>query len=148
MENDNTPTKEPAGSIIPKPVSAQYSGETIDLISLERICLANGSKGERSVSKLIQDFLKPIKEFPVKQDLLVNGNILINLDLSLQIPDEGYTLIVGKNNSVELKAKTPAGLFYSFQTFRQLCPPELEKTEAPKNTKTVSYTHLTLPTKA
>lgn len=135
MENDNTPAKEPAGSIIPKPVSAQYSGETIDLISLERICLANGSQGERSVSKLIQDFLKPIKEFPVKQDLLVNGNILINLDLSLQIPDEGYTLIVGKNNSVELKAKTPAGLFYSFQTFRQLCPPELEKTEAPKNTK-------------
>ena len=46
-----------------------------------------------------------------------------------------YDLIIGDDNGVHIKASGSAGLFYGFQTFRQLCPTELEKSVLPKNTK-------------
>jgi len=39
--------------------------------------------------------------------------------------NEGYELEV-QENSITLRAKTPAGIFYGVQTIRQLLPPEIE----------------------
>lgn len=121
-------------SIIPKPNSVQLLEGLFDLNSLVGIHLVHGSEPERSILKLFKDLLLPIKKLQFSEDCLGVLKIFIDLDLNLQSPDEEYVLIVGKNQSIYLTARTPAGLFYGFQTFRQLCPPELEKGETPKST--------------
>ena len=50
------------------------------------------------------------------------------------MPKEGYMLIIGENQKVDLKASSSSGLFYGFQSFRQLCDPKLEAGSKPEST--------------
>ncbi len=134
MGDNNKQALDRAVSIIPKPVSIKVLGGTLNLKTLNEIKLAHASEPERSVSRLFQKLLEPIKEYKVTKNTIDVGKIFIDLDPSLQMLEEEYKLVVGKNKSTYLTAKTPSGLFYGFQTFRQLCPPELEKGEKPTNT--------------
>lgn len=54
-----------------------------------------------------------------------SNGISLLIDNSLPVNDEGYTLDV-TSNGVEVKAKTPQGLFYGMQSFMQLLPAEVE----------------------
>ncbi|MBC8216535.1 MAG: family 20 glycosylhydrolase [Candidatus Marinimicrobia bacterium] len=121
-------------SIIPKPNSIQLIDGQFDLIRLRGIHLQHGSEAEHNVLPLFQELLSPIKDLQFTGDFLGAYKIFIDLDENHNVPEEGYILTVGENQSVFLDANSPAGLFYGFQTFRQLCPPELEKGEIPANT--------------
>lgn len=59
------------------------------------------------------------------------GDITLTLDNSLDVNDEGYTLDV-TDKAVEIKAKTPQGLFYGMQSFMQLLPAEIENENVTK----------------
>jgi hexosaminidase len=57
----------------------------------------------------------------IKNKGIVSGNT-INLIYKEGIAAEGYELEV-KTNSIELRASTPAGIFYAVQSFKMLLPP-------------------------
>jgi hexosaminidase len=62
----------------------------------------------------------------VYADSKVVGSIYINVTIDEKIEnDEGYFILVD-NNYVNVSAKKPAGIYYAFQTLRQLLPVEIE----------------------
>ena len=60
---------------------------------------------------------------------------MVSLNTSYDIPEEGYKLSINGDQKVDLKASSVSGLFYGFQSFRQLCDPELETGSRPTSTK-------------
>ena len=58
----------------------------------------------------------------------VENTVVFRLDSEENLGSEGYTLKVSAQNIV-LRANQPAGLFYAFQSLKQLLPPEVEKEE-------------------
>ena len=115
-------------NIIPKPIHSSLLPGKTDLEEIKTIALVNNSLAEISCGKLFQNFFSEIASLNIVEKDSNNINmILIQLDSTLNIKSEGYSLNIGKNNLIELKANTSSGLFYGFQTFRQLCDPALEK---------------------
>lgn len=53
------------------------------------------------------------------------NTILLMIDNSLELNDEGYTLTVSPKEVI-VKGKTPQGLYYGMQSFMQLLPAEVE----------------------
>ncbi|SVB94335.1 uncharacterized protein METZ01_LOCUS247189, partial [marine metagenome] len=133
--------------IVPKPVSTKNLNANLDLKSIKGISLKNNSDEERHVAELFQDYLKPVSLVSVSKSLSESNekHIIIALDSNSEIPDEGYELSIDEHHFIELKASSPSGLFYGFQTFRQLCPPELEAGEPPKNTNVKNCTIVDYP---
>ena len=123
-------------SIIPKPVSKQILNGTFDLKSIKSIILKNGFEKERQVATLFKEYLRPVVSLSISEFVSnpLSDHIIISLDTNADIPPEGYNLALDDLHGIELKAKSFSGLFYGFQTFRQLCPAELEKGERPKVT--------------
>ena len=122
-------------NIIPKPTHIESSASFIDLKSLKNIYLHNNSIEEMNCAKLFQDFLSPITEIKnnIEKEIKKNS-IIIKYDNSGFLEPEEYLLQVNDDNTVFLHSSTTSGLFYGFQSFRQLCPPELEKNQIPEST--------------
>ena len=124
-------------NIVPQPNSIIKGRGNLDLRSIEKIVTKNNSKEEQIVAQFLQDLLKPINQLNIEPFKTQNGkNIVVCLNEDLSIPDEGYHLKIN-NKSIILEASTSGGLFYGFQTFRQLCDAKLEKGVSPKK-KTIS----------
>ena len=124
-------------NIVPQPNSIIKGRGNLDLRSIEKIVTKNNSKEEQIVAQFLQDLLKPINQLNIEPFKTQNGkNIVVCLNENLSIPDEGYHLKIN-NKSIILEASTSGGLFYGFQTFRQLCDAKLEKGVSPKK-KTIS----------
>ena len=126
-------------SIIPEPVSKQILNGTFDLKSIKGIILKNGSEKEHQVAAFFQEYLSPVISLSISEFVpaSLSGTldyIIISLDTNAEIPPEGYHLAVNDQHGIELSANSFSGLFYGFQTFRQLCPPVLEKGETLENT--------------
>ena len=122
-------------SIIPKPTHLESSSSFIDIKSLKNIYLHNNSIEEINCAKLFQGFLRPINQLhnsTEKED--EKNRIIIKYDKSDIFKPEEYLLQVKDNNTVFLHSSSTSGLFYGFQSFRQLCPPELEKKKIPEVT--------------
>ena len=119
-------------NIVPQPNSIIKGRGNLDLRSIEKIVTKNNSKEEQIVAQFLQDLLKPINQLNIEPFKTQNGkNIVVCLNEDLSIPDEGYHLKIN-NKSIILEASTSGGLFYGFQTFRQLCDAKLEKGVSPK----------------
>ena len=122
-------------NIVPKPTSIKAKGDYIDINKVETIIVENNSIDERNVAELFQSFLKPIKGLGISSINKSKKRILISLNTRYDIPEEGYTLSINGDQKVDLKASSVSGLFYGFQSFRQLCDPELETGSRPTSTK-------------
>ena len=119
-------------SIIPEPISKEILKGTFDLESITGIMLKNGDKDEHKIAKLFQDHLSSVVSLSISESIPTSlsntlDHIIISLDTNAKIHPEGYNLSVDNRHGIELKANSFSGLFYGFQTFRQLCPVELEK---------------------
>ena len=125
-ENNNPNTHMKDINIVPKPTSIKAKGDYIDINKVETIIVENNSIDERNVAELFQSFLKPIKGLGISSINKSKKRILISLNTRYDIPEEGYTLSINGDQKVDLKASSVSGLFYGFQSFRQLCDPELE----------------------
>lgn len=134
-------------NIIPKPTKVELSSNFIDLKSLKNIYLHNNSIEEINCAKLFQDFLSPITKLSnkIEEEIEKNG-IIIKYDETKTFKPEEYLLQIKSNNTVVLHSSSTSGLFYGFQSFRQLCPPELEKYQIPKETTIPVCRIVDLPT--
>ena len=66
--------------------------------------------------------------------MLLKERVFVSLSPDYDIPEEGYVLVIGEGQTIDLKASSASGLFYGFQSFRQLCDPGLEIGSKPQNT--------------
>ncbi|MCP4662367.1 MAG: beta-N-acetylhexosaminidase, partial [bacterium] len=117
--------QDPAISIIPKPVSMTIKQGEFRLTP-ETVLVA-GDELE-ALGRQLAGMLAPATGF----DLKVNrskrersNSIVLRLDPGLRhLGDEGYRLEVTPQR-VRIRAPAPAGIFYAFQTLRQLLPPAI-----------------------
>ena len=58
---------------------------------------------------------------------------MISLNSKHNLEREEYKLIIRDRECITLEASHESGLFYGFQSFRQLCDPKLEKGLRPQN---------------
>ena len=122
-------------AIIPKPVSIEVNHGTIDIAALETIYLKNNLDDERRVAKIFQCFLQPIISQKTSRVESKSNQIVIAIDQTIDLPNEGYQLVLNGDNYIKLTAKMISGLFYGFQTFRQLCPMIIESEQVPDKTQ-------------
>ena len=125
--------------IIPKPQSFISKGTTLDLRNILSISLQNNSVEEKYVAQLFKKFLAPINSIPILRKRAAKDSISINLSSDPKILEEGYSIMFEENSFICIEASSGAGLFYAFQTFRQLCPLSLEINQIPRNTLITAY---------
>ena len=122
-------------NLIPMPSAIKNLPGDFDTQLISSIVLKNNSKEEKNCAKLFQGYLKPIGVISICSMKETQENqLIIELDTSSQIDAEGYSLLIGKDNAIYLRASAASGLFYGFQTFRQLCDMSLEKSMKPEKT--------------
>lgn len=117
-------TKTDLVGIVPKPVSEQLLDGTFDLNRHTKIrLLANDSMLMRSV-----DFFNGVVEPSLGKSLKavqasVKQDKAINVWIEDSLEAEGYRLTI-RPESIDIAGGSPAGVFYAFQTLRQLLPTE------------------------
>ena len=121
-------------TIIPKPTSIKLTSGFIDLKLIKKIIPKNNSNEEQQIVTLVEDFLKPILSSNKRESDNVVGKIFIELSPDFELKEEEYFLEINKNGNIYIKASSKSGLFYAFQSFRQICPIELENHELPIKT--------------
>ena len=145
--NDNQKTMENSNiNIIPKPTNVETSGRSFDLHSINGVFVENNSKSEKHIAELFQNYLKPLKKLEIVNSIQSTENkIIISLDPKHKLDDEAYRLNIGDEGSIRLEASSTSGLFYGFQSFRQLCDPRLEVKSEPESTLIPSCTIIDNP---
>ena len=129
---DNTKSNMNKINIIPKPKSIKLNTHSVDMGLINKINTATSSDSEIKIAKMVQDLLSPIKKLSLEATSeKTPGSIVIMIDNDKNFPEEGYSLSVADQNTVEILASSYAGLFYGYQTFRQLCDPLLESGNKP-----------------
>lgn len=99
------------------------------VLTSDSLIIADGPAGE--VGEYLAELLRPATGFPwpVKAntgDPVIGDLIWLRLDPQVQgLGAEGYTLEVTERG-IDLRANTPAGLFYACQTLRQMLPDEID----------------------
>ena len=133
--NKNPITNMKSINIIPKPSSIAAQEGFVSISNIKRIIVDNNLSDEKYIAELFRSFLTPIKEIEIS---LTENNekerVFVSLSPDYDIPEEGYVLRVGENQTIDLRASSASGLFYGFQSFRQLCDPGLEAGSKPQNT--------------
>ena len=123
-------------NVIPKPAKTTLKDGFVDLKQVNEILLASGSEAETAIADIIKGFLSPIKNLSIKTGgVRLPNSLFIKIDSSLSLGEEGYSLSIDRNNSIEIKSVSYAGLFYGYQTFRQICEPDLDGGKNEDSTK-------------
>jgi len=118
-------------NIIPKPLTLQKGEGTFTIDSDTRIILNDDSKTLKRGVEVFTDIVNQSSTFKLKSELKsgdVSGENAIVVSLSgdeNRYGHEGYSLKV-TSEKITVEAAESAGVFYAFQTLRQLFPPELE----------------------
>ena len=123
-------------NVIPKPAKTILKDGFLDLKHVNGILLASGSEAETAIANMVKRFLSPVKDLSIKTGGGGSPNSLfIKIDSDLSLGEEGYNLSINTNNSIEIKSISYAGLFYGYQTLRQICEPGLESGKIEEPTK-------------
>ncbi|MDP5121719.1 MAG: beta-N-acetylhexosaminidase, partial [Spirosomaceae bacterium] len=121
-----------AQSIIPAPVSYE---STQDMFMLDNSVSIDVRTENAEVKRMAEQFAEisarsgtTLKFKSVAMPSQQNKAIIFSLNTisNTKLGDEGYTLSV-KNESVEITANKPAGIFNGIQTLRQLLPADYER---------------------
>src|SRR5260221_2723598 len=114
-------------AIIPLPQKMEIRAGVFKLTAATKICADFGSA--RTAEQLAVT-LRKSTGYPLKASLKLfpkmaarNAILLTTRNAGTNLGAEGYELAVAKN-SVVIRARTQAGLFFWGQTFFQVCPPE------------------------
>jgi hexosaminidase len=123
-------------AIIPLPQKMELRAGVFKLTAGTRIFTDFGS------TRTAEQLAAPIRKstgYPLKVSLKLfpqmtaqNAILLTTKNASTNLGAEGYELIVA-TNSVVIRARTQAGLFYGVQTLSQLLPPEIFSTNVVTN---------------
>lgn len=113
--------------IVPEPVFMVKKEGTY---TLERtIAIATQGLGQNSpTAKYIMNSLRHARMRPslVSRSEESDIELIINDTVNPELGDEGYLLEV-RQNGIRLSANTETGLFYAYQTFIQMVPPDVEE---------------------
>lgn len=125
---DQTPTKvmpyNQGINIIPTPVSLTQKEGNFKLNKSTKIYASTPEA--KTVAEFFAAKMNAATGYQIQvTDGQSADGISLAIDSGLAVNDEGYALDVTPNN-VQIKAKTPQGLFYGMQSFMQLLPAEIE----------------------
>ncbi|MCK5774688.1 MAG: family 20 glycosylhydrolase [Bacteroidales bacterium] len=113
-----------SSDIIPKPQNYQTNGEVFQITSDVIIIYSDALK---PMAEYLANALSPAIgwDFTINKSKAIQGKtISLTIDDSDKIEKEGYQLFV-KNNSIQIVASTPAGIFNGIQTLLQMLPIEI-----------------------
>ena len=114
-------------NVIPNPLETTLKGGFLDLKQVDEILLASGNDAEVAIAEMVKRLLTPVNKLPIStKNHRTPNSFFIEIDSGLDLDEEGYRLSINSDNSVEINSLSYAGLFYGYQTFRQICDPELE----------------------
>ncbi len=118
-------------NVIPKPLSIQKGEGAFTINSNTKIILTDDNKALKKGVEIFSNIINQSSAFKLKTEVKskgVSGEDAIVVSLSEddeRYGNEGYSLKVTPE-TIAIEAAKPAGVFYAFQTLRQLFPPDLE----------------------
>ncbi len=116
-------------NIIPFPQEL-VAKEGVFILENNTKVLYNGSVNSQFVAQSFVDFIQPATAYNLSVEAthnveLVNGAITFVEDAGMEGIEGSYKLIV-TSKGILVKSNNPVGLYYGFQTIRQLLPVEIE----------------------
>lgn len=113
-------------SIIPFPQKCVEKKGFFRVNSQTVIVVSDDTEEMRNVVFVWNNLFRTAAGFSMKVTTEVKSSNVINCKLTSRIKnEEGYRLNVS-SKQVQIEAQTPKGIFYAFQTLRQLLPPAIE----------------------
>ena len=122
-------------SIIPQPTSIKIKPGYIYLKKIKGIMIIENSERLVKIANIFKKFLYPISNLEVLPWDKNSDKYLKIIIRNNNIKENGYNLTIDAESGIVLEASTEKGLYYGFQTFRQLAPVELEKKESSNTIK-------------
>lgn len=110
--------------LIPFPFDIKQGTGSFTLSSATKIVLKTDSSLVKKICDFFLDLINPSTGMDIGYSSSSATPIIVELDSLIAHP-EGYRLKV-TSREITIQAQTPAGLFYAFQTLRQLLPPVIE----------------------
>lgn len=113
-------------SIIPMPRTCVEKKGTFTINQETVIHLSIDNEEMRNALTVWNDLMATAAGFPLEVSSTPRSSNVIRCRINSSLPnEEAYKLTVSKS-SIQIEAKTPTGIFYAFQTLRQLMPPAIE----------------------
>src|SRR5687768_6239219 len=122
----------PLHLVVPAPVAVELVGTDTFVLAPQAIIVAGGGAHAERIGYYLAGIIGNTRESTPRVLTTADTTtsiIELTIDPSQSMHDEGYELIV-RREGVRIVARTPAGLFYGVQTFRQLLPYQVEYTAA------------------
>ena len=110
--------------IVPLPVEIKQGVGSFTLTSATKIVLKSDSDEVKKACDFFLDLVNPATGLNIGYASSSAFPIVVELDPQIA-NREGYQLKITPKD-ISVKAQTPAGIFYAFQTLRQLLPPVIE----------------------
>ncbi|WP_234445703.1 family 20 glycosylhydrolase [Carboxylicivirga marina] len=122
-------------NLVPYPSSLEEKEGTFEINNTTKV-LFNGSENTQFVAQFFADFISPASVYKLEVEKtesteLTKGAITFIEDKQIKGAEGSYQLSITPNG-VLVKANNPVGLFYGFQTIRQLLPASIESKELSK----------------
>lgn len=116
-------------NLVPYPQELTAQQGYFEVNQLTKV-LFNGSDNSKFVAQAFADFIKPATGLQLaveatEDDAIVKNAVLFVEDANLDGVEGSYQLEV-TGSGIVVKSNNPVGLFYGFQSIRQLMPAELE----------------------
>ena len=121
-------------AIIPKPVSVEAMGSFFELTNESTIYIDRRFPDQTGVQQACEQLASRLRaasgfqiEIKWTDEVPPAGNIFIEYPIRSKAPfrKEEYELVIG-SELIHINAEEPDGVFYAFQTLRQLFPPQVE----------------------
>ena len=113
-------------SIIPLPQKCVEKKGTFDLNSMTVIRFSGDSKEMRNAVSVFNDLLSQSAGFSIPIVTEPRKNNVINCELVSDLKNNAAYRLTVSSKKIQIEAKTPTGVFYAFQSLRQLLPPAIE----------------------
>jgi len=111
-------------SLVPFPSEMKQGVGVFTLTSAVKIVLKNDSTEIKKICDSFLDLINPSAGKNIGYDSVSEFPVFVELNPEIAHP-EGYYLKVTPKD-ITIQAQTPTGIFYAFQTLRQLLPPVIE----------------------
>ncbi len=123
-------------NLVPYPQQLKAMRGSFKINKSTKICY-KGSRNSQFVAQAFANFVEPATGVQLKVEITENSDVIKNSilfveDSKYEGAEGSYQLLV-TDKGILVKSNNPVGLFYGFQTIRQLMPVEIESKEPVKN---------------